>query len=159
MNVENTLAENIGEQLSILNIDDREYRTINKYCMYLKEIPPQNDCIKEVFISINQESNQPDLFFFTDLFQIRIPSFPKYDPHSPQIPDNNQKSKFEIDLIKKCIVSIDFEIVPKNQNTVRTVNVSYKLKNGKNISLTGKNENSLKLEFLIKNIFMANIAD
>jgi hypothetical protein len=139
------------EELDITGIDGREIQTILEFFEYFKEIPPLNDPIKEIFISKNPEPQKPDLYLFTDLLQIKIPSFPKFVPEAYGVPADNRKTIYEIVPIRKNIVSVCIEKIP------RMVKIEYEMRNGKKFSLNGIRENALKVELLLKSIILPNL--
>jgi hypothetical protein len=147
--------KNIREALIISEIDNREIQSIIEYLKYLNGNLPTNEIITNLFISNNPDPLKPDLYLFTDSLQIRVPDFPKFDPKFSERQD--LKTTYVITPIKKTIISIDVEILKRNKGLPKTINVNYELKSGKTFSLCGKEENSLKLEFIVKEILLTNL--
>ncbi|GAB6286538.1 MAG: hypothetical protein STSR0009_27390 [Methanoregula sp.] len=149
--------EKFRQELNVLEIDNREMQTIGEYFEYLNKTPLEGNSIKEILMSTSQIPEKPDLYLFTDTLQIKIPYFPKFSHKSSKRLDEDRKSKYEINSIKKSIVSINIEIIDKTYNNPRTVKIDYQLKSGATFSIIGTSDYSTKLEKIANMILLPNL--
>ena len=151
------LREKTLQELKVLEIDNREIQTIHEYFEYLNKTYLKSNSIKEILISTSQNPEKPDLYLFTDTLQIRIPFFPKFSRTSSTRSDEDRRSKYEINSIKKSIVSINIEIIDKTDKNPRTVTIEYQLKSGATFSIIGTKDYSTKLEMIANTVLLPNL--
>ena len=149
--------EKIRQELKLLEIDNREMQTISEYFEYLNETHLKSNSIKEILISASQNPEKPDLYLFTDSLQIKIPFFPKFSPISSTRLDKDRKSKYEINSIKKSIISINIEIIDKTSKQSRMVKIDYQLKSGATFSIIGNSDYSKKMEMIANTILLPHL--